>query len=219
MIKLIGFKRLVLIVILVGCCAVLGPMSYFVLGPQNQKVDRELNQLKSDISTKRAQTISFREDMAEIKNEAASFQGLQSLGFLGEQSRVDARKRIEAIQGYSRVLSARFSIATPTVETVDTAPETDRVLLVTQISIDIDAQDDADVYKFVSLMENAFIGHVSVTSLEVNRILDVNEATLRRGATEPIVLVQAKLVLNWQTLVSRQDAVSIGALSSSTEGM
>lgn len=220
MIKLIGAKRLVIIAVLAGLCAVLGASSFMLIKPQNEKVDRELRQLKSDISFKRSETNRFREEMAEIQNEKNTFQSLQSLGFLGEQSRLEARKRIEAIQSYSRILSARYNIAPGKVENTATATDADQVLLKTEIVIDLDALDDADIYKFISLMESAFIGHVSVTSLELERVLDLNEVTLRQiGSGIPAVLVKAKLVLNWQTLLSRQQAALIGAGTARTEGM
>ena len=220
MIKLIGAKRLMIIAILAGACVVMGGASFMLIKPQNEKVDRELRQLRSDISFKRSETNRFREEMTEIQNEKNTFQSLQSLGFLGEQSRLEARKRIEAIQSYSRVLSARYNIAPGKVENAETATEADQVLLTTEIAIEIDALDDADVYKFISLMENAFIGHVSVTSLELDRVLDLNEVTLRQiGSGIPAVLVRAKLVLNWKTLLSRQQAMLIGAGTAPTEGM
>lgn len=220
MIKLIGTKRLMTIFILAGACAVMGGASFLLIKPQNEKVGRELQQLKSDVGFKRSETNRFREEMTAIQNEKNTFQSLQALGFLGEQSRSDARKRIEAIQSYSRVLSARYNIAPGKVENVETATEADQVLLKTEIAIDLDALDDADIYKFISLMENAFIGHVSVTSLEINRVLDLNEVTLRQiGSGIPAVLVKAKLVLNWQTLIGRQQAVLIGAGAAPTEGM
>lgn len=220
MIKLIGARRLMIIVVLAGLCAVMGAASFMLIKPQNVKVERELQQLKSDISFKRSETSRFREEMTEIQNEKNTFQSLQSLGFLGEQSRLEARKRIEAIQSYSRILSARYNIAPGKVENAETAADADQVLLKSEVVIDLDALDDADVYKFISLMENAFIGHVSVTSLEMDRVLDLNEVTLRQiGSGIPAVLVKAKLVLNWQTLLGRQQAALIGAGTTPAGGM
>ncbi len=220
MIKLIGAKRLMFIVVLAGLCAVLAGASFGLIKPENEDVTRELSELKADIDFKTSETTRFREEITQIQSEKNTFQSLQSLGFLGEQSRLDARKRIEAIQSYSRVLSARYNIEPGKVSNADTATAADQVLLTTQIEIDLDALDDADVYKFISLMENAFIGHVSVTSLELERVLDLNEVTLRQiGSGIPAVLVKAKLVLNWQTLLSRQQAALIGAGTVAAGGM
>lgn len=220
MIKLIGAKRLMIILFLAGLCAVLAGASFGLIKPENESVKRELATLKADINFKTSETRRFRQEMTEIQSEKNTFQSLQSLGFLGEQSRLEARKRIEAIQSYSRVLSARYNIGPGVVSNVETATEADQVLLTTEIKIDLDALDDADVYKFVSLMENAFIGHVSVTSLDLERVLDLNEVTLRQiGSGIPAVLVKANLVLNWQTLLSRQQAAMIGAGTVSAEGM
>lgn len=220
MIKLIGAKRLMIIAVLAGLCAVLAGLSFGYIKPENEATKRELSKLKGDINFKTNETARFRQEMAEIQSEKNTFQSLQSVGFLGEQSRLEARKRIEAIQSYSRVLSARYNIEPGKVTNADTATAADQVLLTSQIQIELDALDDADIYKFISLMENAFIGHVSVTSLEMERVLDLNEVTLRQiGSGIPAILVKAKLVLNWQTLLSRQQAALIGAGTVAAGGM
>lgn len=212
MINLIGFKRLVIIAVLTVFCAGMGALAYLFLIPQNQKLNNELTQIRSDISFKRTEVDRFRQELAEIQNEKSTFQSLGEMGFLGEQSRLEARKRIEAIQSYSRVLSARYNIAPGTVENAETAKEADRVILKSQISIDVDAMDDADIYKFAYLMENAFMGHVSITSFELEREIDLNEVTLRQiGSGVPAILVKGKIVLDWKTLLSREQAVLIGA--------
>ncbi len=219
MIQLIGVKRLMIIAILAGVCCVLGLGSYLYMIPQNDKLEKDLRQIKSDISFKRSESDRFRQEMAEIQNEKNTYQSLQTLGFLGEQSRLEARKRIEAIQSYSRVLSARYNITPGVIEDVETAKDADRVVLKSKISIEIDALDDADVYSFVYLLENAFIGYVSITSVSIERVLDLNEVTLRQiGSGIPAVLVKAKIELEWKTLMSREQAAQIGAGSASPLG-
>ena len=212
MIQLIGAKRLMMIVVLAGLCSVLGAGAYLYLIPQGEKLEKELRTIKSDISFKRSEADRFRQEMAEIQNEKNTFESLETLGFLGEQSRLDARKRIEAIQSYSRVLSATYNIEPGSVENADTATAADRVVLKSKVTIDIEALDDADVYSFVYLLENAFIGYVAVTSMELERVLDLNEVTLRQiGSGIPTVLVKAKIEMDWKTLMSREQALVIGA--------
>ena len=59
-------------------------------------------------------------------------------------------------------------------------------------------------------MENAFIGHVSVVAFDLERILDLNEVTLRQiGSGIPAVLVRAKVVFDWKTLMSRDQVSTI----------
>ena len=212
MIQLIGIKRVMIIAILAGVCCVLGLGSYLYLIPQNTKLEAELRQIKYDISFKRSESDRFRQELAEMQNEKSTYQSLQALGFLSEQSRLDARKRIEAIQSYSRVLSARYNITPGVIEEVETAKDANRVVLKSRISIEIDALDDADVYSFIHMMENAFIGYVSITSVELERILDLNDVTLRQiGSGISAVLVKAKVDLEWKTLMSREEAAQIGA--------
>lgn len=212
MITLIGAKRLMIIAVLFVLCGLMGAGTYLYLIPKNQALKQQLTQIRSDISFKRSEANRFREEMAEIQSEKNVFKSMQSTGFLGEQSRLEARKRIVAIQSYSRVLSARYNIQPGVVENAETAVNADRVILKTQLSFDVDAMDDADIFNFIYLMENAFMGHISVTSFELDRVLDVNEVTLRQiGSGTPMILVKAKILFDWKTLMSREQAALIGA--------
>lgn len=214
MIQLIGIKRLTVILVLVALSGLLGAASYLYMIPQNAKLEQELRSIVADASFKRSEADRFRQEMTEIQDEKNTFQSLETLGFLGEQSRLDARKRIEAIQGYSRVLTARYNIEPGVSENVETAAEADRVILKSPITIEVDALDDADVYNFLHMLENSFIGYTAVKSFELERVLDLNEVTLRQiGSGMPAVLVKAKIELDWKTLMSREEALMIGAAS------
>ncbi len=213
MIKLIGTKRLMILVVLLGLSGLLAAGSYLYLIPENAKLDAELNKLKADISFKRSEADRFRQQMTEIMNEKNTFESMQKIGFMGEQSRKEAGIRLEAIQSYSRVLSAKWNIAPGAVDVAaesEAAKEANRVVFKSEIVVNLEALDDADIYNFVYLMENAFIGHVSVTALELERILDLNEVTLRQiGSGIPAVLVKAKVVFDWKTLMSRDQVSTI----------
>lgn len=211
MIKLIGVKRLMIIAILLGLAGVLGGVSYLYLIPKNMTLGQDLNKLKSDITFRRSEVDRFRQEMAEIQSEKNTFESMQKIGFLGEQSRLAAAKRIEAIQSYSRVLSANWNIAPGGVDTgerSEAAKDANRIIFKSEITVNLEALDDADVYSFVYLMENAFIGHVAVRSMDLDRVLDLNEVTLRQiGSGIPAILVKAKIVFDWKTLMT-QDQVS-----------
>jgi hypothetical protein len=70
--------------------------------------------------------------------------------------------------------------------------------------VTIDALDDIDVYSFIYWMENAFPGHAAVTSLTLERKIDIDEVTLRQiGNGVPTVLVSANVAFDWSTMVPR----------------
>lgn len=213
MMKLIGVKRLMIIAVLLGLAGLLAAVSYLYLIPKNTTLDQDLRKLKSDISFKRSEADRFRQEMAEIQNEKNTFESMQKIGFLGEQSRMEAAQRIEAIQSYSRVLSAKWNIAPGIIdaeEQSDATRDANRIIFKSQISVSLEALDDADVYSFIDMMENAFMGHVSVTSFELERVLDLNEVTLRQiGSGIPAILVKATVVFEWKTLITQDQAAAI----------
>ncbi|MFN3827209.1 MAG: hypothetical protein ACK4NR_06245 [Micavibrio sp.] len=219
MIKLIGTKRLIALAVLASLNATMAAGTYLYLMPQNEKLDREFKQIKSQISSKRSEADRFRQEFEEIQQEKGNYQSLEAQGFMGDQSRQAARKRIDAIQSYSRVLSAKYNIMPGEASEVETAREADRVIVQSPMSFDIEALDDADVFQFAYLIENAFMGHTAVTSFELERAIDLNDVTLRQiGTGIPAVLVKSKMVLNWKTLMKREDAVMFGASVTAAQG-
>lgn len=204
MIQLIGTKRLMIIAILAAICGVLGAITYLYLMPENQKLQSELQGVKSQIAQKRSDITRFRQEFDEIEAEKGRFQSLEALGFLTDQNRAAAHKRMAEIQSYSRVLAAKFDIDQVSVEVPETVQESDMVVLKSPVDITIEALDDADVYQFLYLLDNAFIGHSDIRSIELERILDLNEITLRQiGSGMPAVLVRAKVNFDWRTLVKK----------------
>ncbi|QQG35692.1 MAG: hypothetical protein HYS17_09245 [Micavibrio aeruginosavorus] len=211
MIGLIGTKRLVMLAVLLCLNGAMGAGAYLYLIPQNGKLDQELRQLKSNVSTKRAESDRFRQEFDEIQREKGKFQSLEAQGFLSDQNRASIQKRIDVIQRYSRVSRAAYNIDRSMAEDVEVAREANRVVVKSPVKFEIDAIDDMDVFSFLYLLENAFIGHTAITSFELERVLDLNDVTMRQiGSGMDTVLVKSSVQLDWKTLMNRDDAALFG---------
>lgn len=85
------------------------------------------------------------------------------------------------------------------------------MMLDTPVSLTIEAMDDVDFFNFIYWIENGFPGHISVSSLSMERTLDVNDVTLRQiGSGVETTLVKGKVSFNWRTLIPETGAGTAG---------
>ncbi len=209
MMKVLGAKRMMGILVLLLFNAVMAASVYAYLIPENGSLSKDLRNMRSTIAVKRSETEQLRGDYQKIQDQKTFFEGLDKVGFFNKQSRSLARERIEAVQKFSKVLSARYDITPAVVEQNTHAVKAGHVILNTSVNVDIDALDDIDFYSFVFWIENAFPGHTSVTNVKLERVIDVNAATLRQiGNGVATVLMKGKLGFSWRTMVPQEEVVS-----------
>lgn len=205
MIGIIGLKRILAALILVGFNAVLGASSYLYLAPEITKVERELRTVRAQVADKQGQTEMIRSERGQIQERKAQFEDLKAAGFFNDQNRVDAQKRIQEIQKFTKVLAAEYTVNPAEIEKNDFVSETGHVLIDSLINMNVDALDDLDLYALVYWMENAFPGHVSVRSVEIKRNFDVNDTILREIGTgaQPAVM-KGVLQFDWRSMLPEE---------------
>lgn len=207
MLKVIGPRRILMLGVLVAANAALAAGVYTYLIPQNETLERSLRQTKGNIAQKRSETDRLQTEYQQIQEQRVSFENLKQSGFLGHQDRIMVRDRMEAVQSYSRVLSARYNIMPVTVEENTYAAQSNQVLLTSRMDAEVEALDDIDFYSFVYWLENGFPGHIMVSNIEIRRQNDVNDVTLRQiGTGSRMVMVRGKLNFEWRTMVPREEA-------------
>lgn len=215
MIQVLGFKRVMVLIVLVAINAAVGAATYLYAYPQKQSLERELNITRGQISDKRSQADRLRSDFNLIQQQKTYFENLKDAGFLSDQNRIVARRRIQDIQRYSKVIRANYGISAAKIEKNQFATDMDYAVLDSPIKIDVEALDDLDVYNFIFWMENAFPGHVSMRNFELERVLDINEATLRAiGAGQTTVLLKGTINFAWRTMVPKSEVSSSGDFGS-----
>ncbi len=201
MIQVLGIKRILVLIILVAINAALAAGLYLYLVPQNDQLERDLRSTRAQIASKRTEADALRNEIQLIQQQKSQFEDLRDAGFMNDQSRLMARRRIRDIQQYTRILSASYNIKPADVSPV-AAEGLEYVILSTPIDMDVESQDDVDFYHFVYWMLYAFPGHMAIDELRMERVLDVNEATLRQiGAGQPTALVEGSMKFVWRTMV------------------
>lgn len=202
MFRTLGFKRIVMLLALATADAALGSATYLYFMPQSLKVEREFQSVRQQAIAKRDDAGRLRAEYEQIQQKKDHFQALEAAGFFSDQSRVVARERIEAAQRYSNILSARYNMQAAKLEKKAQAENSGQVVVNTPVSIDVEALDDMDFYNFIFWIENAFPGHVSLQNVKIERVADVNEATLRQiGSGTAATLVKGKLDFSWRTMM------------------
>lgn len=204
MIKVLGVKRVLTLMILLLVNMALAGGLYGVLIPQTEKTERDLRVARAAVQTRRTEIQTLQTEYQQIQEQKNLFGDLDKARFFTTQDRVEARRMIEAIQAESNVLSAKYSIGAAEVIEDPVASIADHVIMRSPVSVKVDALDDADIYNFIYWIENAFPGQAAVSSLKVERTLDIDEVSLRQiGNSIPTVLVTADVVFDWNTMVPR----------------
>ena len=217
MIGVLGTKRLIATTVLLAVNAILAGVIYGYVAPENERLEREVRGLRSQVSSKRADADRLRLEHQQIQDQKNYFEDLGAAGFFSDQNRVLARNKIEAVQRYTGVLSARYNISAAMVEKTDLANGTGHALVSSPIMLNLDAMDDVDIFNFIYWLENAFPGQVSINNISIDRPLDINDVTLRKiGSGVETVLVRGKVGFNWYTMMPEK---MLGLEGESDNGM
>ncbi|MCB9991578.1 MAG: hypothetical protein H6867_09445 [Rhodospirillales bacterium] len=206
MIQVIGVKKILVLLLLVAANAALAAVTYLYVQPEAQKLERQLRSTKTQISQKQADTERLRNEFDEIQARKQDFETLTSAGFVSDQNRLVARRRITDIQKYSKVLRASYDIGAANIVKNKMVTDIEHVILQSPVKVSVEALDDIDFYSFIYWMESAFPGHVAVTNMTVQRTSDVSEVSLRQiGSGLPMTLVKGNVEFVWRTLAPESD--------------
>lgn len=218
MIKLIGIRRLALIVILGAVTALFAAINYNYLVPRAEELRRSAQTLRGQVNTTINETQTMREEYESVHDQVRLFDTLKAIGFFADQDRHEVRRRLEALHGYAGVLDVQYEIRPVRVERSEVLSNAGRVMLRTPMRLSVDAMDDQDIYRFLYMLTTSFPGHMVLENMDVRRVADVNEVTLRQiGSGSALTLVRANMNMLWHTIVP-EDQMS-GILQNSEAGM
>lgn len=211
MIGILGPKRVLILSILILLNVAMAAAVYAYLAPQNEQLDREVRGLKGQVATVFADTQRLREEREQIQLQKARFENLEAAGFFSDQNRVLARTKIEAVQRYTGILSASYNFSPAKTETNPLLAETGYTVIASPATLALNAMDDVDVLKFIYWLENGFPGHISIDTVRINRVMDINDVTLRAiGSGVETTLVKASVGFKWRTMIPNSSLQSSG---------
>jgi hypothetical protein len=219
MIDIIGGRRLFVIFVMVLLNAVLGAGLFYFIMPEKASHARELRQVKADIANLDMDIVNVKQQREKLLEQKDIFEKLKRQGFFTPQNRIVARDRIEEIRELSSVLSARYTIKPALLESNREIKKAGHIILSSPFHIEIEALDDADIFRFIYLLQTSFPGHVSFDDIVIDKTEEVTESVLRNiGSGVPVVLVKADLDFTWRTILP-EDQVSTPEGSVNTQRM
>lgn len=206
MIKVLGTKRILILIGLLGLNILLASTLYLYLFPEETRKEREVRAMRGQISNLRTDIDRLQIEFEQLEDQRASFEVLKEKGFLSDQGRRQAEKNLEAIQEKAEVISAIASIQSATIEENPEAEKADHVILSSPVTIKIKAVDDIDVFKYLYLLDEFFPGHITVMNMVIERKANITSTILRSIASggNP-ELVEAQINMIWRTMVPKDE--------------
>ncbi|MAF98014.1 MAG: hypothetical protein CMH26_05190 [Micavibrio sp.] len=206
MIKILGFKRLVILLVLIGINAFVGAVTFGYLSPESLKSERDVRSMRSQNTALRADIERVQVELEQLAEQKGLFEKYREAGFFARQNRRQIEDILKSVQQFSGVTRAAASVNPAEIEENEEAAKANHNVLNSTIEIKIAAFSDVDILRYIFLLKRDFPGHVSVDEINIKRAGEVNGTVLRAIATgSGIPLVNAELVLSWRTMVPEND--------------
>ncbi len=208
MIRILGARRILTILILIGVNVVLAATVYLYLMPEGMKKERELKTLRGQTSTVQNDITRMQIEFNQLSVQQAQFDQLRKRGFFGKQGRREAEIVFEKIQKQAGVVSAIANIQGGTVEDNVEAEKAEHKILVSPVKIRLEAMDDVDVYRYLYLVDRFFPGHMAIQRISLERKAEISGDILRSiaGGANP-QLVSADIDVLWRTMIPSKDVI------------
>ncbi len=218
MMKVVGLNKILLILLLAAFLVLAFLYSQYVLGPSLKKQQSLLSVSKAEISEMTNNLTLLSEGLEKFELQKDDFEKIRHLGFFNPQNRVEAKQIITAMQRESRLRIKTYTIKPAVSITNEKSREAGYKVLNTDMDFNLEAIEDADIYKFIYILNYGFPGQVIIKNFSISREVDITQPLLRKigvGQSEPII--EATLSISWQTMVP-DEALSVSDATSQQGG-
>lgn len=207
MIKYIGKKRFVFIILLLLVNAALVAALFGFVVRSTSFYERKVSQARQESARLTAQAQDVEGEYKKFLEYQTQYESLKTNGFFIEQDRFIAKKVLDRFQQMSGLVGVSYKIGVAERVEDSKSAKIGKKLMKSEISADINAYTDKEIYRFVELIQAAFPGGAQVKSLTVEPDSDVTPENLKSvGAGRPIGFVKATLVFDWLVLLDDEDA-------------
>lgn len=208
MIDILGYKRVILLSVLLLLNIALIGLAYAYLFPKQQIRQNELYGIQGEVSNLSADIDRIQIQLDQLKDQKGAFEGLREYGFFNNQSRLAAKNILESVQKEARVSSAVASVGRGEVEPSINADKAGYKVVRSPIKVTLGAVDDIAIYKYIDLIKKAFPGHVSIVDMSISRESEVTGTILRGIASgQNPSLTQANIELIWRTMIPESEVI------------
>ncbi len=204
MLKALGTRKLTFIVGLLLVNAAIGSAYYYWILPEREKVTAELDSTRAAVEAKRQEVAKMKEEYVLLQSQLRAFKELELRGFFNDQDRSNGIDNLSKLSDYAGLLKAKLKFGAGQLVADTLADQASQVVLKSQVTVNVSALDDVDVYSFIKFIEEKFPGDVDISSFKLKRKEIFNEAMLRQiGSGSPTPLVDAELVFDWLTMAPK----------------
>lgn len=211
MMAVLGRRRIMILAVLAGICALLSAFYLAILFPQVSASDRTLRGLRGDVSGMEEKTRSLRAAYEEFQGNRADFDRIKQVGFFNPQDRMLIRERFQSMKQAAGVLNAKYEMEPAEIVANPLVEDAGHRLLRSKMEISLESVDDMRIYAFLYALGNEFPGRVSIVDLNLARNdKGLSEALYAQLASaNPPGLVTATVKAEWYSLVDVKDIAGL----------
>jgi hypothetical protein len=200
---------------------VLFALSVLLLGGARDDAQARGRQLNNDISTITNAITQAKIDREYVEKNSARYEELIKSDKLIPHTRraaLSALRDAAKPHGLEDALSFTFSAAA-SLDTAQRQPASGAYRLsVETIALKIEAPLDGPIYRFLDDVTNSFPGALSLESLALTRVANVNETELSQVAAGHGKLVTGDVVLSWRTAQKQEEDAAAAAKAKPAAG-
>ncbi len=201
MIKLLGFKRTLILGVMLGLNALLGAIYMLWASPQTEMLNNQLMGLRSEISNLQTGIQTTKSDMQMLEENLPTYDSLIKRGFMQEQDRFVMSRALEDIKVKSHVQGFSFSVGDIREITNADAQMANKRLLHSRVKVgNISSPLDINVYDMIRLIETEYPALARINSFTIKREGALTPERIATMATGPVSLVSSELVFDWFSL-------------------
>ena len=212
MIKLIGFKRVVLLACLLALnLSVLG-VYFFGVGPMLNDAIAQRDAVNGEIATLKANISNIKQDLVYMEENLPRFNELKEKGFFLSQDRFTINRMLDELRIKTGISSFAFSVSDVMEVSNNEAAAVDHKLISSRVKIDsIVSPYDMNIYLLVQGIARDFPNAVRIQSMNITRAAEVNEVALEDiAAGRPVNFVRADIEFDWITMVPKAETAPAG---------
>ncbi len=203
---LIGPRRMMMFLCVLGVFAALIAFYYAYLLPQIDKMETDYYKVRQDISAIEDVIGGHRTAFEAFSDRRTPYDEIVKDGFLKPQRRLELAQTFADLQENLGLLNLRYDILPAQMEESEQAQEINHRLMRTDMTIEVDAFLDQDIVNFVKALKDKLPGHVRISSLSLTRRGPLDQQALEQisEGNKPL-LVQAEMRARWHSLVANED--------------
>ncbi len=212
MIRIIGPKLILIILLLLFFNASLFGSWFFWSTPMKEQAEMNLNGINAEISKLRSSIYDIKDELKYYDDNKDNFASLVDDGYMKEQSRFSIAEVLEKMRKSSHVQKLSYDISDMAELEHDKAEKAKHRLVKRRIELkDINGFFDTDVYKFIYSLNSEFPGHTRVVSVDISR----DPLSKFEGIIETISsgkqgsFISGSIDIDWYALVKLPDVENV----------